>query len=204
MKKELKVFLTISLLLHAVFFLPWVLVGGDDFFEWGGGRESANNSVLHVVVEFAKIGEDGQLAIEKGADDLILFGKERAREENGRSGSSPAFSGRGASPTPSGGSGEGYDGTGNVDGRENLLAAIRQQILKQKHYPMVALREGIEGTVEVAFRMEEDGALSDLSVVRSSGHELLDHEAVATVSRAQPFPFVGGDIRIALEYDLEN
>lgn len=200
--KSMKIFLVISFFLHAALFFPFAIRRGDDSFQWGGGRKSPNNSVLHVVVDFAQRGEGGKLFIEKGADDLILFGKER--KESGGSTAYLATSGLGISPSPAGGSGEGYDGTAASEGRENLLAAIRQQILLQKHYPLVAMREGIEGTVEVTFRMEEDGDLRDLSVVRSSGHDLLDDEAVATVSRAQPFPYVGGDIRIALEYSLEN
>lgn len=202
MTRDFKTFLLLSFLFHAAVLFSFSLHHSDDSFLWGGGRVSPQPGVLHVVVDFSRTGSGGDLLVEKGRDDLIVFGKNRRK--GNEADQTVASSGLGGSLTPSGGSGEGYDETAATDGRQNLLASIRQQILREKHYPLVALREGIEGTVEVTFRMEASGALSDLAVVRSSGHSALDDEAVATVSRAQPFPYVGGDIRIALEYDLSE
>ena len=56
-------------------------------------------------------------------------------------------------------------------------------------YPVVARRRGWQGTVIVAVTCDANGMVTTATVVRSSGHEVLDAAALATVRRWQ---FVGG------------
>jgi TonB family protein len=107
---------------------------------------------------------------------------------------------RGGVASLGGGSGRGGTGAGMAD----LLRAIRQKIEHAKVYPETARREGIQGTVEVRFRIAGDGSVEAVEVVRSSGHRLLDETSAQTVRRAGPYPVLAGWIRIPLSYRLDR
>jgi protein TonB len=85
-----------------------------------------------------------------------------------------------------------------------LLRAIRRQVEQAKIYPDAARRAGLEGTVELRFRIGRDGTVEALEVVRSSGHPELDEIAMQTIRRAAPYPIVGGRIRVPLSYHLDR
>lgn len=59
---------------------------------------------------------------------------------------------------------------------------------RHKQYPRSAERRRQEGTVQVQFSIDRQGQLVDARIVRSSGHEALDAEALATLKRANPLP----------------
>ena len=89
----------------------------------------------------------------------------------------------------------------------DFLRAIRRQIEQAKIYPDAARRAGMEGTVEVRFRIGRDGNAEALEIVRSSGHHELDEIAMRTIRRAGPYPVVsghGGPIRFPLSYHLDQ
>jgi protein TonB len=44
------------------------------------------------------------------------------------------------------------------------------------------------GTVKVRFTVAKDGSVSSPSVVESSGHGILDDEAIALLARCSPLP----------------
>jgi protein TonB len=84
------------------------------------------------------------------------------------------------------------------------LGTIRRQIEQAKVYPDAARREGMQGTVELRFRIAGDGSVEAIEVVRSSGHRLLDEASAQTVRRAGPYPVLAGWIRIPLSYRLDR
>jgi TonB family protein len=105
-----------------------------------------------------------------------------------------------------GGGANARDGGGilsNGAGATDLLRAIRRRIEQAKIYPDTARRQGVQGVVEVRFRIGLDGGVTALEVVRSSGHALLDQESADTVRRAAPYPVIPGWIRIPLAYHLD-
>jgi len=53
-----------------------------------------------------------------------------------------------------------------------------------KHYPAQAIDRGIEGRVDVRLVIGADGAPAAVVVKRSSGHEVLDRQAVDTMRKA--------------------
>ena len=71
-----------------------------------------------------------------------------------------------------------------IEWQRTLTTRVRQL----QAYPPQALAEGLAGTVMVGLRVARDGRLEDASIRRSSGHEILDTAALATVWKAQPFP----------------
>jgi len=81
------------------------------------------------------------------------------------------------------------DSAGEEEAR-NL--AVRQRLESFKHYPTSARRRGIEGAVDVSFRLNDDGRAEDMQLVSGSGYSILDDAALSTVRRAEPFPVRGG------------
>ena len=78
--------------------------------------------------------------------------------------------------------------------------AVRQRLEKFKRYPASARRRGIEGAVDVSFRLNAEGRAENMQLVSGSGYEILDEAALDTVRRAQPFPVHGGLYRFRLHF----
>lgn len=90
--------------------------------------------------------------------------------------------------------GESQSGSGDASGagtveayRRANFSAIRSAILTNLRYPMIARRQGWSGKVEIAFLVTPEGSIGELRVKMSSGHEVLDEEAVAAIRRSAPF-----------------
>ena len=56
-------------------------------------------------------------------------------------------------------------------------------------YPRFAIKRGWEGTVELGLRIEANGRLSNVHVVKTSGYSILDEAALSTLSQAN---FING------------
>jgi len=90
------------------------------------------------------------------------------------------------------------------------LGRVTQRVAGQQHYPQMAVEMGQEGTVEVLVKVRRDGSLVERPrVCRSSGHELLDAEAVRMVAAAAPFAALPSDeamteLRVPVRFHLEN
>ncbi|MGH7312778.1 MAG: energy transducer TonB [Candidatus Rokuibacteriota bacterium] len=106
-------------------------------------------------------------------------------------------------PPGDGGSGEAGAGQqlarrapGSEDGEApqavytEYLSRLRQRLHEALRYPPAARRRGLTGAVTIELTILPSGLISDVSVVASSSHPLLDDAAVETVRelRAQPFP----------------
>lgn len=106
--------------------------------------------------------------------------------------------------------GKGFGGTVDVgpgprpDVARGLLQVLLQRIERVKHYPSGARRSGMEGTVEVEFRIAGDGGVEGVKVVKSSGFTLLDEASVETIRRAAPLPIIPGTIRVPISYRLRD
>lgn len=71
---------------------------------------------------------------------------------------------------------------------------VKQRIEEVRRYPPWAKRQGIEGTVYLSFVVLLDGTSQSIKIIRSSGSEVLDGEAIATIKRANPFPHITKEI----------
>ncbi len=65
---------------------------------------------------------------------------------------------------------------------------IKQLIENQWEYPEVALRYGLQGRLSLQFTIGANGQLEQLRLIRSSGSQVLDDEAVRAIRAAAPFP----------------
>ena len=87
--------------------------------------------------------------------------------------------------TGAGGSGAG-SGTGPV--LKSYLQQVRSLLDQNKHYPALARRQHQEGVVVLRFTIAACGRIEATQLLRSSGHSLLDQEALETVRRVKSFP----------------
>jgi periplasmic protein TonB len=77
-------------------------------------------------------------------------------------------------------------GKARLDGQD--LEAIRDQIKGNLIFPLAARRMGWSGRVVVAFALNLDGEVSQLRILKSSGHAVLDDTVLAAIRRTMPFP----------------
>lgn len=73
---------------------------------------------------------------------------------------------------------------------EALLLAHLEQY---RRYPASAWARGVQGVAHVRFRMNRQGRLLSLEILRSSGSALLDRAALDTLRRAEPLPAIPAD-----------
>ncbi len=84
-----------------------------------------------------------------------------------------------------------------------LKSRIHAAIARHRHYPRLARRRGLEGTVVLAFRISKAGTIKDLRVVQSAG-PLLDDAARAAVRKAGRLPPHGELIRLPVRFRLDD
>ncbi len=70
----------------------------------------------------------------------------------------------------------------------NFEDIIKLNIQKARNYPEKARQERIEGDVWLSFEVLKSGELGNAFLIKSSGYEILDNEAINTLKRAAPFP----------------
>ena len=68
------------------------------------------------------------------------------------------------------------------------FSKIKQLIESQWEYPELALRYGLQGRLALEFTIGGNGRLDQLRLIRSSGSQLLDEEALRAIKAAAPFP----------------
>jgi periplasmic protein TonB len=86
------------------------------------------------------------------------------------------------------------------------LAQYRLQLLsmarKYKRYPRVAMDNNWEGDVVVRMVIGANGMISMLSIKTSSGHEVLDQQALEMFQKAKPLVQIPAALR-GREFTLE-
>ncbi len=82
---------------------------------------------------------------------------------------------------------------------------IKTLIDKNLVYPRKAKRMGWSGKVVVSFVIKEDGYVTGMKIIISSGYDLLDDNVIETIRKVQPFPKppVRAEIKIPITYRLE-
>ncbi len=157
----------------------------------------------------------------EGSTQGIIFLQEERGSGTGRAGHGAADHGSGSGGGGAGGVGgtggfsEGRAGTGvasrgggmGLGGGTSVatvLQGIRRRIEQARIYPEPARRHGIQGTVDLRFRIAADGTVEAFEILRSSGFRILDEASEQTIRRAAPYPPVAGWIRLPLSYRLDQ
>jgi protein TonB len=86
------------------------------------------------------------------------------------------------------------------------LSVITDIVQRHINYPPIARRMGWEGKVLVSFVLEPNGNIRDLKVLKSSGYEVLDKEALDAIRRSYknfPKPPVSVVVKLPINFRLE-
>ena len=75
-----------------------------------------------------------------------------------------------------------------IDPMHEFLELIRKKIENARIYPHWAREAGYEGTTKIRFAILSNGELEEISIVNSSGYDILDNAAIAAIEKAAPFP----------------
>ncbi|MFQ6042650.1 MAG: energy transducer TonB [Candidatus Poribacteria bacterium] len=75
-----------------------------------------------------------------------------------------------------------------IDPTREFLELIRKKIENARIYPSWAREAGYEGTTKIRFAILSNGELEEVSIVDSSGYDILDNAAIAAIEKAAPFP----------------
>jgi protein TonB len=101
--------------------------------------------------------------------------------------------------------GEGGDGGGEYAA---YLALLRRRIVDALRYPPAARRRRLAGTVQIELEIQATGTISQVVIVASSSHRLLDDAAVEAVHGLDRVPFPAGvpprrlRVRLPVVFDL--
>lgn len=93
-------------------------------------------------------------------------------------------------PSPAHASVPGPPSKAELDWRARLVGHLE----RHKRYPAEARAYRQEGVVYVQFLMDRHGQVREARIERSSGHPLLDAEALAMLKRAAPLPALPADM----------
>lgn len=86
-------------------------------------------------------------------------------------------------PKPQGPSEQDIDAARNAYG-----TLLSREFAKHKQYPRIAQMRGWQGIAKVELHLDSDGRITSSSVSESSGHEILDKQALEMVRKASPLP----------------
>jgi protein TonB len=77
---------------------------------------------------------------------------------------------------------------GEKDSLSAYIAMIQKQLNRYKKYPSVAKAKRQEGVSMIGFKVNRQGTISDIRLIRSSGFQELDEETLALLRRISSFP----------------
>lgn len=72
----------------------------------------------------------------------------------------------------------------------SYFKTIKKQIARVRSYPEAAKEHFLKGKASVQFTLLKDGSVEDIKILKSTGHNILDENAMRTIKTAAPFnPF---------------
>ncbi|MGD9032107.1 MAG: energy transducer TonB [Desulfobacteraceae bacterium] len=74
---------------------------------------------------------------------------------------------------------------------------IKERIGFHWKYPPDALERLLEGKLMVVFSLARKGEVIQVKLMKNSGHEILDREAIRAIKAAAPFPPFPGHVRVS-------
>jgi TonB family protein len=74
---------------------------------------------------------------------------------------------------------------------------IKKAIMRNWDYPDQAKLALMEGKVQAVFSLLRNGSMTQITIERGSGHEVLDKEVLRAIKASQPFPSFPGSIKVA-------
>ena len=86
---------------------------------------------------------------------------------------------------------------GTGDWQTEYSKKLRDIIKENQRYPVMAMRNHLQGTVMVGFILHRSGKLLECHVTQSCGHQILDRAALRAVSIGEPYPSFPEDLGLS-------
>ncbi len=88
------------------------------------------------------------------------------------------------------------------------ISAIREKIRKSSFYPFHAKLKGFQGQVMLAFHINPEGDIKNITILQPSPHKVLNTAAFQIVQKASPFPHPPKDfnhtVQIPITFCMKN
>ena len=78
----------------------------------------------------------------------------------------------------------------SVDSLAKIIGIIQKKIKHHFYYPRIAQIKNWQGTVLLTLIIEKTGKIKQISVAKSSGHDVLDHAALEVVNKIKDQNFI--------------
>ncbi len=76
----------------------------------------------------------------------------------------------------------------NSNAKANWQGLMSAHLERAKRYPRTAQLRRQQGVSTVHFRMDRQGKVLSVELIRGAGHDILDEESMALIKRAEPLP----------------
>jgi periplasmic protein TonB len=77
----------------------------------------------------------------------------------------------------------------DIDNAKNQYGGLlSREFAKHKQYPKIAQMRGWQGEVDLLLELDPHGSLIAIKILKSSGHEALDNQAIEMAHKSAPFP----------------
>ena len=134
------------------------------------------------------VGPTEEVTMRTTTDAMAFTSASRGPESQGTQRTPGADEEAGASP------GSADDGGVSAE-RAGYFARLQDWLSDRLKYPHVARARRQTGTASIYFEVDHTGKVQAYELRTSSGHELLDREALAMIKRAQPLPALPEQMR---------
>lgn len=84
---------------------------------------------------------------------------------------------------------------GTQQDTNKIATHLKQMFSKYFHYPRLARRNGWQGMVKLGLRIEPDGQLSHIRILKTSGFKVLDQAAIDSINKIAALPGAGDWLR---------
>jgi len=103
-------------------------------------------------------------------------------------GRQPSVSSPNARATTTGTHGTGGGGFVDPEALHRYAIELARRLQRDQGYPLRAQRDGWQGTTTIEVHISAQARITGVMLMRSSGHDLLDEEALAKLQRLQALP----------------
>lgn len=78
----------------------------------------------------------------------------------------------------------------NIDSSTKIIGHIRDKIKYHFYYPRIAQKRNWQGTVTLNLNINKTGEIKDVSILKSSGHDVLDNAALEVLNKIKNKQFL--------------
>ena len=100
--------------------------------------------------------------------------------------------------------------TSSSSSKTKIISLLRDKIQQHFYYPKLAQRRNWQGKVQLAFDVNTRGSIKNISVKQTSGYDILDNAAMSALNNVSTIPDYWikkeyfSDLKLTVQYRLEE